>query len=139
MRGRANSPLTGCLLPAYGSHFLCWILRVVPFATPTSVFPGLLARSKLHVPEPGLIFTLCFFPLQSERGLEDFPVVQWLRLHTPSAGSLGLIPGQGTRSHMAQLKIPHVPQLSSQSCFAPKQPNKYLKMGPGAHLFLVDL
>ena len=37
----------------------------------------------------------------------DFPVVQWLRLHTPSAGGLGSIPGQGTRSHMPQLKIPY--------------------------------
>ncbi|TEA37244.1 hypothetical protein DBR06_SOUSAS10010020, partial [Sousa chinensis] len=27
-------------------------------------------------------------------------VVQWLRLHAPSAGSRGSIPGQGTRSHM---------------------------------------
>ena len=42
-------------------------------------------------------------------------VVQWLRLHTPNAGSPGSIPGQGTRSHipqlrvcMLQLKIPHV-------------------------------
>ena len=26
--------------------------------------------------------------------------VQWLRLHAPNAGGLGLIPGQGTRSHM---------------------------------------
>ena len=25
-----------------------------------------------------------------------FLVVQWLRLHAPDAGSLGLIPGQGT-------------------------------------------
>ena len=30
-------------------------------------------------------------------------MVQWLRLHTPNAGGLGLIPGQGTRSHMPQL------------------------------------
>ena len=46
-------------------------------------------------------------------------VVQWLRLHAPDAGNLGLIPGQGTRSHMLQLKDPvchnedersHVPQ-----------------------------
>ena len=29
-------------------------------------------------------------------------VVQWLRLHAPSAGGLGSIPGQGTRSHMLQ-------------------------------------
>ena len=31
-------------------------------------------------------------------------VVQWLRLHAPSAGGPGLIPGQGTRSHMQQLR-----------------------------------
>ena len=34
-------------------------------------------------------------------------MVQWLRLHTPNAGGLGLIPAQGTRSHMLQLKILH--------------------------------
>ena len=27
-------------------------------------------------------------------------VAQWLRLRAPNAGDLGLIPGQGTRSHM---------------------------------------
>ena len=26
-------------------------------------------------------------------------MAQWLRLHTPNAGSQGSIPGQGTRSH----------------------------------------
>ena len=31
-------------------------------------------------------------------------VVQWLRLQAPNAGVLGLTPGQGTRSHMPQLK-----------------------------------
>ena len=34
-------------------------------------------------------------------------MVQWFRLHTPNAGDLGLIPDQGTRSHMLQLKISH--------------------------------
>ena len=29
-------------------------------------------------------------------------VVWWLRLHAPNAGSLGPIPGQGTRSHRPQ-------------------------------------
>ena len=38
------------------------------------------------------------------------PVVQWLRLCAPNAGGLGSIPGQGTRSHMLQLRV-HVPQL----------------------------
>ena len=34
-------------------------------------------------------------------------MVQWLRLCAPSAGGLASIHGQGTRSHMLQLKIPH--------------------------------
>ena len=36
-----------------------------------------------------------------------FLVVQWLRLYAPSAWGPGSIPGQGTRSHMPQLKILH--------------------------------
>ena len=36
-----------------------------------------------------------------------FLVVQWLRLHAPNPGGPGSIPGQGTSSHMPQLKIPH--------------------------------
>ena len=32
-------------------------------------------------------------------------VVQWLRLCAPNAGAVGLIPGQGTRSHMLQLRV----------------------------------
>ena len=31
-------------------------------------------------------------------------VVQWLRFHVPNAGLLGLIPGQGTRSRILQLR-----------------------------------
>ena len=37
-------------------------------------------------------------------------VVQWLRLHAPNAGGPDSIPGQGTRSHMAQLRV-CMPQL----------------------------
>jgi len=37
-------------------------------------------------------------------------VVQWLRPRAPSAGGPGLIPSQGTRSHMLQLRV-HMPQL----------------------------
>ena len=32
-------------------------------------------------------------------------VVQWLRFPTLNAGGPGLIPGQGTRSHMWQLRV----------------------------------
>ena len=37
-------------------------------------------------------------------------VVQWLRLSSPTAGGPGLIPGQGTRSHLLQLRV-HILQL----------------------------
>ena len=33
-----------------------------------------------------------------------FLVAQWLRLHTPNAGGPDVIPSQGTRSHMPQLR-----------------------------------
>ena len=33
-------------------------------------------------------------------------VVQWLRKCSPNAGGPGLIPGQGTRSQMPQLRVP---------------------------------
>ena len=42
-------------------------------------------------------------------------VVQWLRLHTSNAGCQDSIPGQGTRSHMPQLRLSIA-----------KQTNKYL-------------
>ncbi|TEA40985.1 hypothetical protein DBR06_SOUSAS9010008, partial [Sousa chinensis] len=42
-------------------------------------------------------------------------VVQWLRLRTPNAGGPGLIPGQGTRSHMRQLRA-CMPQLKDPTC-----------------------
>ena len=44
-------------------------------------------------------------------------VVQWLRLHTPTAGDLGSIPGEGTESHMdpteTQVRV-HMPQLKTR-------------------------
>ena len=42
-------------------------------------------------------------------------VVQWLSLHAPNAGGLGLIPSQGTRSHMPQLRV-RMPQLKDTTC-----------------------
>ena len=46
-------------------------------------------------------------------------MVQGLRLHAPNAGGLGLISGQGTRSHMLQLRV-HMLQQKLQ-------PNKLKK------------
>ena len=40
-----------------------------------------------------------------ENNRKDFPVIQWLRLHTPNAGGLGSIPSQGTRFHMTHPRI----------------------------------
>ena len=43
--------------------------------------------------------------LMEREDLETSLVVQWLRLCTPNAGGLGLIPVQGNRFPMLQLKI----------------------------------
>ena len=43
--------------------------------------------------------------LKGDRGTSL--VAQWPRPHAPNAGGSGSIPGQGTRSHMQQLKKPH--------------------------------
>ena len=50
-------------------------------------------------------------------------VVQWLRLRAPSAGDPGSIPGQGTRSHMPQLK--KIPRAATK--IPHSQINKYFK------------
>ena len=42
--------------------------------------------------------------------IETSLMAQWLRLHSPSAGDLSLIPAQGIRSHMLQLRV-YMPQL----------------------------
>ena len=44
----------------------------------------------------------------NERNMGTSLMVQFLRLHAAKTGGLGLIPGQGTRSHMLQLKILNV-------------------------------
>ena len=46
----------------------------------------------------------------SKREVWDIPGDPGLRLHAPNAGGPGLIPGQGTRSRMPQLRV-HMPQL----------------------------
>ena len=53
--------------------------------------------------------------LSCSKGVKDPTlVVQWLRLQAPNAGGPGLIPGQGTRSHMPQLRA-HILQLKISS------------------------
>ena len=49
-------------------------------------------------------------------------VVQWLTFQAPSAGSPDFIPGQGTKPHMPQLKIPHATTKTqcSQICLREK-------------------
>ena len=51
-------------------------------------------------------------------------VVQWLRLLAPSAGGPGSIPGQGTGSHMPQLKVPHAATKTQHSKYFLKKERK---------------
>ena len=47
--------------------------------------------------------------------LWDFPGGPVARIHAPNAGGLGSIPGQGTRSHMSQLRV-RMLQLKGPAC-----------------------
>ena len=38
-------------------------------------------------------------------------MVQWLRLRAPNAGGQGSVPGQGTKSHMLQLRAGEVKEI----------------------------
>ena len=53
----------------------------------------------LHGPCPKVVPRL-LFGLRKNPRLGNSLAVQWLRLHVPDAGGMGLIPGRGT-------KIPH--------------------------------
>ena len=55
-------------------------------------------------------------------------MAQWLRLHVPNAGDLGLIPGQGTRSHTLQLEDPTYHNRYQRSCISQLRPGtvKYI-------------
>ena len=52
----------------------------------------------LHLKEPQVTQQVPVKPLKT--GLGTYLVAQWIRLHGPNARGPGLIPGQGTRSHM---------------------------------------
>ena len=54
--------------------------------------------------DAGWIYEFCILDVRVKKGTSL--VVQWLRFHAPSAGVPSLIRGQGTRSHILQLKIP---------------------------------
>ena len=60
-------------------------------------------------------------------------MVLWLRFHAPNVESLGSIPGQGTRSHMPQIRV-CVQQLkilyatTKTQCSQINNINKYLKI-----------
>ena len=64
-------------------------------------------------------------------------VVQWLRLCVPNAGGPGLIPAQGTRSHMLQLrvsmlqlKIPHAASKDA-TCHNEDRRSRVPQLRPG--------
>ena len=72
---------------------------------PLSVIPKRFSLMNQTLSACPSITYLLFCFLRTRTG--DCLVVQWLRLHAPSAGDSGSVPDWGTRSHMLQLKISH--------------------------------
>ena len=57
-------------------------------------------------------------------------VVWWLRLHAPNPGGPGLIPVQGTRSHVPKQGVLMV-QLKGPTCHKEDQRSRGLQLKPG--------
>ena len=94
-----------------GNCFL-WQTSLMP-SSPSTVTTHIKngdSSSKLSLPliKPNEVFCERTRGTKSLRGVIEGTslVVQWLELCAPNAEGLGLIPGQGTRSHMLQLRVP---------------------------------
>ena len=87
--------------------FMCHFIKYEPTSVYlSSTHQCIFIRKFLYTPRgTGHDAHLVLSNIISETSL----VVQWLRLHAPNAEGLGLIPGQGTRSHMLQPSV-HMPQ-----------------------------
>ena len=75
----------------------------------------LVLSPKLVPYASGLLFENVIFRQMNQMVNATSLVVQWLRLCAPNAGGVGLIPGQGTRLHMPQLRV-HTLQLKDPVC-----------------------
>ena len=75
---------------------------------------GAVPAPTLHIP---LVFLGLGLPssFSHKTTVEASLVVQWLRLRSPNAGGPGSILGQGTESHMPQLRV-HTAQIKSTCC-----------------------
>ena len=94
-----------------GRFFTVWATRVsrkgkvwTQIATPQMKLILYHTSQKYKAEETEIFFLWFFFSQLESKRTETFLVVQWLRLHAPSAGSLSSIPGRGTRSHLLQLR-----------------------------------
>ena len=63
-----------------------------------------LSADRCHIPHKLTETVNDPLPKSQVKNIEGSLVVQWLRLRAPNAGGPGSIPGQGTRSHMPQLR-----------------------------------
>ena len=67
----------------------------------TQVFSGLFVHSSKSLNGKTSVM-ICLLKTQFKN--RTSLVVEWLRIYAPNAGAQSLIPGQGTRAHMAELK-----------------------------------
>ena len=72
--------------------------------------------------------------IREKRKMGTSLVVQWLRLCPPNTGCPGLIPGQGTRSHILRLRV-CMPQLKADETkyINIKKEEEIKRKGEGSH------
>ena len=87
-------------------RYQCWASMQ---QSQTKIIPNCLKNkvSRQTTKNEGILKSKTYYNQNKAENLGTSLVVQYLRLHAPNAGGLGLIPGQGTRCCMLQLEIPH--------------------------------
>ena len=91
---------------------------------------GLSAECQAHMPT-AYFWTQCTPQMPQlqhiQNQTQDSLLVQWLRLRAPNAAGPGSIPGQGTRSHMSQLRVCMLKILHAATKTQCSQINKHFK------------
>ena len=98
------------LLKSYGVRFILNKIQFLldPYMTCLAFvfFPSPLCSSHAEPLLPPITALKFSITSQSQKFVTGtFLVVQWLRIHAPNAGDMGSITGQGTRSHVRQLRV----------------------------------
>ena len=114
-------------------HFFFWVLSPFSLGISCSVYCVSIFLS--------YFMYFCLFMSSSTKISGTLLMVQWLKLHAPNAGALGLIPNQRTRSCMPQLTLgtAKIKQKFLSSLFSYFFSSVHFILRPSAEVFTLSI